>query len=63
MKAPTLAHAYARLGAFDAIERLAPGMAPCMPCTEATYDCECIYLELTDGSRLIVKGPDIMVKP
>ena len=59
---PTLAHAYAELGAFDAIERLAPGGVPSAPAIVCTTESSGLtFIELTDGSGLAVDGPDIAV--
>lgn len=58
----TLAHAYAELGAFDAIERLAPSMVPVMPAIACTMESSgLVFIELTDGSALAIDGPDIHV--
>ena len=59
---PTLAHAYAELGAFDAIERLAPSMVPVMPAIACTVESGgLVFIELTDGSALSIEGPDVTV--
>jgi len=59
---PTLAHAYAELGAFDAIERLAPSMVPAMPAIACTAESSgLVFIELADGSGLSIEGPDVTV--